>query len=223
MSTLQKYVRQVLTESAKGPNDLPDEVHVKIVEAAGFIRAYYCNADGQRFNRGDDINGFVAAKLLPNDEVAKEMKAYSVVLARVSAGHKTAHSWGPMLYDVVMERLGMKGFGLTPDRASVSPDAINVWDFYMNHRDDIEKKQFDFRPDYDHHETETPNDDADMQTNWWSLFSNDPKKRKTEQAKYLRSSRSKAYYASGTPTIGALSVAGKLITNNNSKDAWEDE
>jgi hypothetical protein len=215
MNVLQNYVRQVLTESAKGPNDLPDEVHVKIVEASDFIRAFYCDKDGKRFNRGDDINGFVAAKLLPGDEVAKKMKAYSVILARVNTGHKAAHSWGPMLYDVVMERLGMKGFGLTPDRASVSPDATNVWNFYMNNRDDIEKKQFDFRPDYDHHETETPDDDADMQTNWWGLFHNDEKKRKAEQQKYLNSSLSKAYYASGTPTIGALSVAGKLITNAN--------
>jgi hypothetical protein len=221
MNVLQSYVRRILTEAAKGPNDLPDEVHVKIVEANDFIRAYYCDEDGQRFNRGDDINGFVAAKLTPT-EIAEEMKAYSVVLARVSTGFKTSHGWGPMLYDVVMERLGMKGYGLAPDRNSVSADAINVWDFYMNQRDDIEKKQLDFRPDYDRHETKTPNDDADMQTNWWGLMSNEPGKRKAEQEKYLKSSRSKAYYASGTPTIGALSVAGKLITNSNSKDPWED-
>jgi hypothetical protein len=215
MKMLRQYVRRVLTESAKGPSDLPNDVLVKVVEADGFIRAFYCDKDGQQFHAGGNfVHGYVVARLEPG-KIPKEMKVYSVVLSMVREGLNVANGWGPMLYDVVMERLGMKGYGLAPDRTEVSADAINVWDFYMNRRDDIEKKQLDFRPDYDRHETETPNDDAEMQTDWRDLTSSNPKSRKAEQEKYLQSSRSKAYYANGTPTIGALRRAGKIITNGN--------
>jgi hypothetical protein len=217
MKTLRQYVRRVLTEAAKGPMDLPDGVFIKVVEAEDFISAKYCAANGRKFNVDDNfVNGFVTARLRPT-EIPKEMKTYSVVLAQTHIGKKVVHGWGPMLYDVVMERLGLRGYGLAPDRKEVSADAIKVWDFYMNHRGDIEKKQLDFRPDYERHETETPNDDADMQKNFRGLTSTNPKRRKTAQEKYLRSSRSKAYFASGTPTVDALSAAGKIMTNGNVK------
>jgi hypothetical protein len=46
-----------------------------------------------------------------------------------------ADGWGPTLYDTVM---GDYQFGIISDRGTVSPDAFNVYDFYLKNRDDNE-------------------------------------------------------------------------------------
>ena len=58
-------------------------------------------------------------------------------------GVRTASGWGPLLYDVAIELATIHANGLIPDRYSVSREANNVWDYYMNQRSDVIKVQLD--------------------------------------------------------------------------------
>ena len=40
-----------------------------------------------------------------------------------------------MMYDVAMEDAG--GNGIMPDRDQVSPEASQIWDYYLNNRSDV--------------------------------------------------------------------------------------
>ncbi|HUW48148.1 MAG TPA: hypothetical protein VMW36_05355, partial [Patescibacteria group bacterium] len=53
--------------------------------------------------------------------------------------------WGALLYDVAIEWASMRGsgVGLAPDRSVVSDEAYEVWDDYMQNRDDMEMLQLD--------------------------------------------------------------------------------
>jgi hypothetical protein len=55
----------------------------------------------------------------------------------------TRSGWGPLLYDLAIERATELGGGLTSDRTSVSSDAHGVWDKYDSARPDVEKVQLD--------------------------------------------------------------------------------
>lgn len=88
---------------------------------------------------------------------------------------------GPLLYDVLIEATG----GLMSDRYSVSPDAVSVWERYMN-RPDIEVTQLD-----DPENTLTPNDkdncDQEVAGHAW-----------------IGSPLSKVYRKNGTPVMDEL-------------------
>ena len=55
------------------------------------------------------------------------------------------YGFGPLLYDVLFDAVVMLGgaTGLTCDYYSVSGDAYNVWNYYLNNRSDIVAKQKD--------------------------------------------------------------------------------
>ena len=61
-------------------------------------------------------------------------------LWEVSSSEATK-GFGPHLYDMVMEGVTSKGGMLVSDRASVSPSAKKVWDFYYSRRGDVNKTQ----------------------------------------------------------------------------------
>ena len=46
-----------------------------------------------------------------------------------------------MLYDIAMEWATQNANGLMADRASVEDEAKNVWDYYLNKRDDVQAHQ----------------------------------------------------------------------------------
>ena len=48
--------------------------------------------------------------------------------------------WGPAVYDTALEFVGRRGWWLTPDRRSISDNAIPVWDFYATKRGDVESE-----------------------------------------------------------------------------------
>ena len=50
--------------------------------------------------------------------------------------------WGPTLYDIVM---GDSPNGIIADRETVSIHAYDIWDFYNQNREDVEKKPLDWK------------------------------------------------------------------------------
>ena len=154
MRLLREYIRELLTEAAMGPADLPDGVFVTI-EADDGYEVYFSDESGGRLrpSKGAEIYGYVGAEPLdPSRGFGDCLGAYVVI------GSGATHGWGPMLYDVAMEVAG--DAGMMADRQSLSKDAFNVWQVYMS-RDDVQKKQLD-----DERNTLTPDeeDNCDMDT-----------------------------------------------------------
>lgn len=48
------------------------------------------------------------------------------------------HGWGPFLYDIAMELATSNGGRLACHEHRVTSDAEAVWEFYNQHRDDVE-------------------------------------------------------------------------------------
>lgn len=82
---------------------------------------------------------------------------------RIRITHPTTKGFGPILYEIIIEKVSeLKSF-LMSDRNTVSADALNVWNVY-NNRSDIKKIQLDINA-YDaklfNIEQITPNDKED--------------------------------------------------------------
>ena len=212
MGLLREYIRTLLTEAAKTPEELPAGIFVLLVSNQGHVSAKYVNKKGRR-PRG--MAGVVTADLVIPDLTTDDAGAihtsgetygaFEVTISRAKSG------WGPLLYDVVLETVTQMGSGLTPDRYSVSDDALRVWDHYLYYRPDVDWAQLDFEPGYPVHMTEDPVDDSTMQYRYEGLYDKDPEVRKAAQKEYLEGSLSKVYYAVGTPTLDKLSEMGRLI------------
>ena len=85
------------------------------------------------------FNAFIAMLLkdYPKSKTAEEDcdGAWSVRSVSADSG------WGPMLYDIAIEWATQNANGLIADRAAVEDDAKNVWDYYLNKRDDVQVHQ----------------------------------------------------------------------------------
>ena len=136
---LSQYTGQVLlTEGMKTIDDLPTEVYINIVSGRSTI-VYYSKPDPN--NNGQYIRttkkdvplpwGMVKIKKV-EEEYGECEGAYSV------AKSMSAKGWGPLLYDVAMEWATSKGTGLISDRIDVTPEAVKIWDFYLNNRESEE-------------------------------------------------------------------------------------
>ena len=238
----RKYKSGVLLEVAKGPRNLPDSVYLGIFELnnpSEEVVFYYCDVDGNRLKKRNDIDGggwksegrpVLATKEEPTgtliispaeDEYdGKCLGAYVIGWAGADQG------WGPMLYDIAIEYASKNGGGLISDRASLSAEAFNVWDYYMKKRADVDRAQLD-----DRRGTLTPNfkmddcnqgitfdilgydmyDGGDIYQTYsqWDLLNDKPEKYKRE---LLDSPISKVYVKNPTVT-NSLAQMGKLIVN----------
>lgn len=96
---------------------------------------------------------------------------------------------GPLLYDVAIEASG----GVIADRFSVSQDAINVFNYYVKNRTDIQITQLDNKKN-----ELTPNDDDNCDQ---YVSSEDTG---FDTGEWVQSSLSKLYKKSGTPVIDEL-------------------
>lgn len=101
---------------------------------------------------------------------------------------------GPLAYDVAIE--AQEGMGLISDRASVSPDALAVWNYYMNSRPDVEVVQLD-----DQYNTLTPEDEDNCDQTMADSYG---------LGDWESSSLSKLYKKTGTPVMDELSNRGML-------------
>jgi hypothetical protein len=184
--------------AAKSTEDLPKDWFIKInslqsVQGAGGISVELVEKDKegdlQRIQgREDPWSAITAYKANPG--TSECLGAYIVEGSSAPAG------FGPLLYDIMMELAAESG--LTPDRSLVSAPALHIWDYYLNNRDDIEKKQLD---DADSPRTQPTEDDCDMSAAKYA----------ENDEEWYNSSLSKVYYKNNTEIIDRLRGQNKVI------------
>ena len=198
MKLLREYIRELLTEAAKGPADLPEDVFVEILDKGDHAVVRYAvkNPDyGTYINSTAPVGGKVA--LRPPDHPCGD--AWEVVLSRASQG------WGPMLYDVAMEWATQNGGGMVSDRSHVSPSAREVWDYYLSNRSDVQSVQLD-----DLQNTITPEEEDNCEQHASTVGRSSAGMPKVVD--FQESPLSKRYTKSPT-TMNALEAAGKLVVS----------
>ena len=134
MKLILENWRQYLNEAAMGIGNLPERTVVVIEDVPAGVEIYY-----------SDLGDPGRTDTYPYGKVRIERTSYkpekdcdgtwSVVTSDADSG------WGPMLYDIAMEWATQNANGLMADRASVEDEAKNVWDYYLNKRDDVQAHQ----------------------------------------------------------------------------------
>ena len=148
MKHLRQYIRQILlTEAAKGPADLPDDILIQMRADWNFAEFEFVKKVGEsekygpRYERAleekDGIYGMIQLYLGDEDFVGPCNGAFMITWSGATDGY------GPMLYDLAMEWATTNGSGLMADRESVSDEARAVWDYYLNSRSDVVPVQLD--------------------------------------------------------------------------------
>jgi len=129
-SKLKQLIKEVMTEAAKGPADLPDGVYV-MVEKHPSENSYtirYVNEEGKNPRKS---HGFKGTIVIEEPQLANEHPCNGAFMVGWSAA---TSGYGPLLYDVAMEVATLVGGGLVSDRTIVSTDAQAVWNYYLNRR-----------------------------------------------------------------------------------------
>ena len=128
---LETMNEQLLSEDAKGPNDLPPEVYVRVTSedySDNYVRVMLTDKEGEElFPENSPIWGAVG--FWKQDPFGQPCDGAAVI-----ASTGASHGWGPFLYDLAIETATITSNGLTPDRGYVSEDAQAVWDFYLRNR-----------------------------------------------------------------------------------------
>ena len=141
---LKQLIKEVMTEAAKGPADLPDGVYVAVekhpAEKSYSIR--YVNEEGKSPKKS---HGFRGTIVIEEPQLVDEYPCEGAYMISWSAA---SDGYGPLLYDVAMEVATLVGGGLVSDRTIVSTDAQRVWRYYLKNRSDVESSQLDNEEDY---------------------------------------------------------------------------
>ena len=135
MKLLREYIRELLSEGAKGIADLPSDSHIRIWSLGGDINIQFTDAAGNQYTDGI-LRGLVVIRH-PDRSLGPCGGAMIVGWSSVQKG------WGPLLYDIAIEYATQNANGLIADRDAVSPDALKVWDYYLNNRGDVKVHQLD--------------------------------------------------------------------------------
>ena len=190
MKLLREYIRETL---------LTESVHPKIMSMIDELEAN----GGYAEVFPDRVLLFQPTENTPRRWVA--MVAYDTVVGAHAGGRcggadavvqsATAKTGlGPLAYDIAIELTG--GLGMISDRASISPAALAVWDYYMNNRPDVEAVQLD-----DLRNTLTPEDQDNCDQTMADSYG---------LGDWQSSSLSKLYKKSGTPVMDELRKRGML-------------
>ena len=131
-SILRECIRELLTEAAKGPADLPEGTFVQIRQSGGDVKISYVDKKGEGFidnlthREGRD-------PLIPYGEILIEKPNIEGAPGGWKMGpcgdawmvgySEAAHGWGPLLYDVAMEYATLNGGGMIADRTGISGEA----------------------------------------------------------------------------------------------------
>jgi len=152
MKLLLENWRKYLAEGMKTPEDLPDDVYVGIKKGANDVSLlanaddvifYYSYSDGKEIDPYADLQGIIVISPA-GGELTRGRKEGPCDGAWVVMEAEASKGWGPLLYDVAIEWATINGGqGLTPDRTSVSKEALAVWDFYLKKRSDVNNNQLD--------------------------------------------------------------------------------
>jgi len=142
MKLLREYIRKLLTESI----DSKILSMIDKAEKAGFramLRPGYAAVYDPTIDVGGYDDSYVGRKNSAafvsyyQTQQASELNCGGAHIVRIS-GSKD-FGMGPLAYDLAIEASG----GLISDRATVSDEAQNVWNYYMNNRSDVEAVQLD--------------------------------------------------------------------------------
>jgi len=228
MKKLREYIRQViLTEGMKTIDELPEGAVIVIKDfgPGGFSVSYAFRST----TTGELLSavrahggpwGWVGVRP-PSRSNGPCEGALNVANAEANKG------WGPLLYDVAIERATQIANGLIPDRGSVSEAAERVWDYYLNNRSDVTAHQLD---NLSNHLTYPPDDPMgrapidddncnqsvaahdDMEAVLNTIFSSmgEESENNPKDKKWVESSLSKRYTKPPT-TINNLKSKEKLV------------
>jgi len=208
MKQLRQYIRQILkesrllTESAKTAADMPEGTVIKITPILDDVyEINYALKDptitAKNINHEYWSNEFYGKILIRH---SGDADGYCGNSMRV-VGSETADGWGPLLYDIAMEYATIHGDGLTSDRASVSTEALEVWEYYMYNRSDVTAYQLD-----DMQNTLTP----DKFDNCRQDAAEEEADEDEDGLAWVDSSLSKRYTKEPT-TINAMLASGQLV------------
>ncbi len=212
MKDLRQYIRQILlTEGAKGPADLPDDIFVRVknsgelqefdlVKKAFDYEEWFPNYE-RTVPQKDEIYGYIQLYSVEEYRVGPCNNAFMVTWSEASDGY------GPMLYDVAMEWATQNGGGLIADRSGVSPEARSIWSYYLNNRSDIETVQLD-APNNELTDDEEDNCDQEVAGGQNYLY---PKPPERIDPKWPDSPLSKIYRKTNGAMTKELMALGKLV------------
>jgi len=131
---LRRLIREsiVLSESAKTPAMLPDDVVVVIsLPVPNYVNIYY----GDRDYPEDSVPRQYSGKPWGRVTLGKTYESIGECDGAMKIGNAmVASGWGPLLYDVAMEYATQNANGLIADRDGVSPMARAVWRYYLEKR-----------------------------------------------------------------------------------------
>ena len=157
----------LLQEDAKGPQDLPEDVYVRVFvrgreggTGTRMITVMLTDKDG---NMIGPVNHKTDEDNPAYGDVSfyeKNPDSFECDDASVIAVTQAADGWGPFLYDIAMEIATMNSNGLASDRLTVSPEAQDVWDYYSKFRSDVKSYQLD-----DEYNSLTPEDSDNCRQN----------------------------------------------------------
>ena len=140
----------ILQEDAKGPQDLPEDVYVRVfvrgedgASGTRMITVMFTNKDGEmippvNLKTDEDSPAWGDVSFYEKNPGSMPCDDASII-----AITQAADGWGPFLYDIAMEIATMNSNGLAPDRVVVSDEAQEVWDFYSENRPDVQEFQMD--------------------------------------------------------------------------------
>ena len=141
MKLLREYIRKLLTESIDSKImsmiDKAEKAGFRALIRPGYVAVYDPTIDVSGYDDGYVGNKNGIARVTFYRTQASELNCGGAHIVRVS-GSKD-FGMGPLAYDLAIEASG----GLISDRATVSDEAQNVWNYYMNNRSDVEAVQLD--------------------------------------------------------------------------------
>jgi len=198
---LRSLIREqlLLNEAALTPSDLMSlgdvDVVAKCLKSNGNVNIYITNKDSGEVERAAEIR-------------------FEKPYYNLQAGGPCSKAWevtwssarvkglGPLIYDIAMEILSLKGLSLASDRDEVSDKAQKIWDFYDTERGDVEKIQLDnedgdLTPDY-------PDDDCNQ------FMSRSVSADSGGSKKWNDVSLSRAFMKKSTPILDELNSLGIL-------------
>jgi len=88
----------------------------------------------------EDIN--IQGKIKFEKTQPSEKSGYALGGYKIIETYQTTKGFGPLLYEIIIEKVSELGSYLISDRSKVSTAALNVWNIY-NNRNDIKKRQLD--------------------------------------------------------------------------------
>ena len=131
----QLIQEELLTEAAKGIQDIPEGYHVVCMKIGD--GNFKISLDSVDFDGGEQL-GYIEFEDIPVDKQGNCYGAMKIVFTTAKYG------WGPFLYDLVMEKASIEAKGIVPDRSIVSFSARKVWKYYLDNRmNDIHIRQLD--------------------------------------------------------------------------------